>query len=152
MRFLKEYTGKKYPAGTFCDLEGKVVGTHEGAVSYTIGQRKGLGIALGEPVYVCHKDMERNTVTVGPDSALYRDTLIADAWNWIPFPHLTAPIEVEAKVRYRHTPQKATVYPLNDGFCKVVFENSQRAITPGQAVVLYQGDMVVGSGRICQVL
>ncbi len=152
VRFLKEYTQKTYPEGTFCDLGGNVVGMHNGAVAYTIGQRKGLGIALGEPVYVCHKDMAQNTVTVGPDSALFRDTLVADDWNWIPFPTLTAPMEVQAKIRYRHTPQPATVYPLEDGSCKVVFRDSQRAITPGQAVVLYGGDEVIGCGRILTAL
>ena len=152
VRFLREYTGKAYPAGNYCDLSGNVVGHHEGAVAYTIGQRKGLGIALGEPVYVCRKDMERNTVTVGPNDALFHTTLVADDWNFIPFPTLTAPMEVEAKIRYRHIPQKATVYPLADGSCKVVFQNSQRAITPGQAVVLYQDRLVIGSGTIRAVL
>ena len=152
VRFLKEYTRKNYPQGDFLDLAGNRVGKHNGAVAYTIGQRKGLGIALGEPVYVCHKDMNTNCVTVGPNSALFRDTLIADNWNWIPFPRLAAPIKVQAKIRYRHIPQEATVYPLENGQCKVVFTDSQRAITPGQAVVLYQGDQVLGSGRITQVL
>lgn len=152
VRFLKEYTEKTYPAGDFCDLEGNIVGQHSGAVAYTIGQRKGLGIALGAPVYVCNKDMDQNTVTVGPDNALFREQLIADDWNWIPFPQLTAPMEVEAKIRYRHTPQKATVYPLEDGSCKVVFQSPQRAITPGQTVVLYRNDEVIGCGRIQKVL
>lgn len=150
--FMESYTGRRYPGGNYLDLSGNVVGQHEGAVGYTIGQRKGLGIAMGEPVYVCAKDMANNTVTVGPDSALFRTTLLADNWNWIPFPTLDAPIRVNAKVRYRHKEQPATVYPEKNGICRVVFDEPQRAITAGQAVVLYQDDLVVGSGTITQTL
>ena len=144
MAFISRYTGKTYPAGAFLDLQGKPVGSHCGAIRYTLGQRKGLGLAMGEPVYVCSKDMQCNTVTVGPEEALYTSTLLATDWNWIPFPELTQPIRVNAKARYRHIPQPATVYP--DG--KVVFDTPQRAITPGQTVVLYQDDLVIGSGTI----
>ncbi len=149
--FMRRYTGKEYPAGDYLDLRGKVVGRHSGAVSYTIGQRKGLGIALGEPVYVCRKDMDANTVTVGPDDALYSTTLLADNWNWVAFPALTEPIRVSARIRYRHTEQPATVYPEENGIARVVFDEPQRAITAGQAVVLYDGDLVVGSGTIIDV-
>ena len=150
--FMKGYTGKTYPGGDYLDLNGKVVGKHCGAVSYTLGQRKGLGIALGAPVYVCSKDMVANTVTVGPESALFADTLIARDWNWLPFETLTVPMRVMAKARYRHIPQPATVYPMEDGSAKVVFDTPQRAITPGQTVALYDGDMVVGGGTITEVL
>lgn len=146
--FMRRYTGKDYTPGDYLDLNGNVVGKHQGAVSYTIGQRKGLGIALGEPMYVCSKDMEKNTVTVGPDSALFTDTLLADNWNWIAFPALAEPIRVRARIRYRHTEQPATVYPEENGVARVIFDEPQRAITPGQAVVLYDGDTVVGSGTI----
>lgn len=148
--FICRFTGKAYPAGDYLDLDGKVVGRHTGAIGYTLGQRKGLGIALGAPVYVCSKDMAANTVTVGPEKALFTATLIAKDWNWIPFPTLTRPIRVMAKARYRHIPQNATVYPTEDGNAKVVFDEPQRAITPGQAVVLYDGDMVIGSGIITE--
>ena len=148
--FICRYTGKAYPAGDYLDLQGKVVGKHSGAIGYTLGQRKGLGIALGAPVYVCSKDMAANTVTVGPEEALFTDTLVAKDWNWLPFPNLTEPLRVMAKARYRHIPQPATVYPAEDGNAKVVFDAPQRAITPGQTVVLYEGDMVVGSGIIAQ--
>ena len=150
--FMKRYTGKEYPAGDYLDLSGKVVGRHCGAVCYTLGQRKGLGIALGAPVYVCGKDMQANTVTVGPESALFATTLLADNWNWFPFKTLTEPLHVMAKARYRHTPQPATVYPMEDGRAKVVFDEPQRAMTPGQSVVLYDGDTVVGGGIITQIL
>lgn len=146
--FICRYTGKDYPAGDYLDLQGKVVGKHTGAIGYTLGQRKGLGIALGAPVYVCSKDMAANTVTVGPEDALFTATLLAKDWNWLPFPALTEPIKVMAKARYRHIPQPATVFPEADGNAKVVFDTPQRAITPGQTVVVYDGDMVVGSGII----
>ena len=150
--FMERYTGKNYPAGDFLDLQGNVVGRHQGAVRYTLGQRKGLGLAMGAPVYVCAKDMEKNTVTVGPNEALYSTTLIAHDWNWFPFPELTEPIHVTAKARYNQQPQPATVYPEADGAARVVFDAPQRALTPGQAVVLYDGDMVVGGGTITTVL
>ena len=146
--FLKRYTGKQYPVGAFLDLQGAVVGKHQNAVAYTLGQRKGLGLAMGEPVYVCAKDMVANTVTIGPNEALFAKTLYAKDCNWLPFPDLTEPIRVLAKIRYRHTEQPATVYPEQNGMIRVVFDEAQRAITPGQAVVLYDEDMVIGSGTI----
>lgn len=149
--FMERYRGSGYPEGAYLDLSGKEVGRHKGAVGYTLGQRKGLGIALGAPVYVCDKDMRANTVTVGPEEALFATTLIAENWNFLPFETLDAPLPVYAKVRYRHDAQSATVYPMEDGKAKVVFDAPQRAITPGQAVVLYDEDMVVGSGTITKV-
>jgi len=146
--FMERYTGKYYPEGDFVDLDGRVVGRHHGAVRYTCGQRKGLGLALGAPVYVCGKDMEKNTVTVGPESALFTTTLVAGDFNWISIPELTAPMRVKAKARYRQTEQPATVRPLDNGLVQVVFDEPQRAITRGQAVVLYDGDVVVGGGTI----
>lgn len=150
--FMERYTGKQYEPGDFLDLNGNVVGRHRGAVCYTLGQRKGLGLAMGAPVYVCAKDMENNTVTVGPNEALYATTLRANDWNWILFPTLTAPLEVMARARYNQKEQPATVYPEADGFARVEFSQPQRAMTPGQAVVLYQGDLVVGGGTIREVL
>ncbi len=148
--FMKEYTGKSYPGGDYLDLSGKVVGKHQGAVCYTLGQRKGLGIALGAPAYVCGKDMEKNTVTLGPNDALFRNALRAKNFNWIPFPALTAPLRVTAKIRHSQNEQPATVYPEEGGLVRVVFDQPQRAITPGQAVVLYQEDLVVGGGTITE--
>ena len=150
--FMERYTGKAYQPGAFLDLKGNVVGKHQGAVRYTLGQRKGLGLAMGAPVYVCAKDMEKNTVTVGPNEALYSTTLIAEDWNWFPFPALTEPLHITAKARYNQPPQPATVYPEANGAARVVFDAPQRALTPGQAVVLYDGDMVVGGGTITKVI
>lgn len=150
MAFLERYTGKQYPAGDFLDQAGKVIGQHRGAVGYTLGQRKGLGLAMGEPMYVCGKDMQKNTVTVGPNEALFSRGLRAGDWNWFPFPVLTEPLQVKAKARSRMTEQSATVYPEENGFARVEFDEPQRAITPGQAVVLYDGDMVIGGGTITE--
>ncbi len=150
--FMERYSGKEYPAGDYLDKTGKTVGKHAGAVGYTIGQRKGLGIALGEPVYVCAKDMDANTVTLGTNEDLFHTTLRANSWNWIAFGELSQPIQVMAKVRYRHTEQPATVYPEADGFARVEFAQPQRAITTGQAVVLYDGDKVIGGGTITEVI
>lgn len=150
--FLRRYTGKTYPEGNYLDLKGTVVGRHKGAVCYTRGQRKGLGLAMGSPVYVCSKDMQANTVTVGPNEALFASALRAKDWNWFPFPALTAPMRVTAKIRHSQHELAATVYPEENGFARVEFAAPQRAITPGQAVVLYDGDDVVGGGTICEVL
>ena len=151
MAFLERYTGKTYPHGNFLDQKGNTVGRHRGAVAYTLGQRKGLGLSMGEPVYVCGKDMWANTVTVGPNEALFHKKLVADGWVWFPFASPSAPIRVYAKARSRMTEQPATVYPMDNGFARVVFDEPQRAMTPGQAVVLYDGDIVVGGGTIREV-
>ena len=148
--FLQRYTGKTFPEGDFLNLQGQVVGRHRGAACYTKGQRKGLGLAMGEPVYVCAKDMAANTVTVGPNSALYSPSLRANDWNWYPFEALTQPMRVTAKTRHSQFEQAATVYPEEGGFARVEFDEPQRAVTPGQAVVLYDGDTVVGGGTIVE--
>ena len=150
--FMERYTGQTYKPGNFLDLNGNIVGRHRGAVCYTLGQRKGLGLAMGAPVYVCDKDMDANTVTVGPNEALFAHTLRANDWNWIPFPALTEPLRVTARARYNQKEQPATVYPEENGYARVVFDQPQRAMTPGQAVVLYQGDMVVGGGTITEII
>jgi tRNA-specific 2-thiouridylase len=150
--FLQRFTGKTYESGDFLDLNGKVVGSHKGAVGYTLGQRKGLGLAMGAPVYVCGKDMACNTVTVGPNEALFTKELVAKDWNWIAFPQPETPIRCMAKARSRMTQQPATVYPEESGVARVVFDQPQRALTPGQAVVLYDGDTVIGGGTITTIL
>ena len=122
LSFMKRYTGKDYPSGHYLDLQGNIVGTHKGAVGYTLGQRKGLGIALGAPVYVCDKDMQANTVTVGPNEALFHRALRASDWNWIAIPELTAPIRVKARARSRMAEQPATVYPENNSSARVEFD------------------------------
>ena len=146
--FLREYTGKASEPGDFINLQGEVVGRHRGTVCYTIGQRKGLGLSMGEPVYVCGKDMAAGTVTVGPNEALFSRELVAKDWVFFPFEKLTEPLAVTAKIRHSQFDQPATVYPEDGGLARVVFDEPQRAISPGQAVVLYQGDTVIGGGTI----
>ncbi len=152
MAFLEKGRGSPYPGGSFVTIDGRIVGSHKGAVAFTRGQRKGLGLALGAPVYVCGKDMLSNTVTVGPDEALYSTSLLAKNMNWIAFEHLTQPLKCRAKARSRMTEQPATVYPEADGSVRVVFDEPQRALTTGQAVVFYDGDLVLGGGTITGIL
>lgn len=152
MSFLRKHTGKTYPHGDFLDRGGNVVGKHNGLPGYTIGQRKGLGIALGTPAYVCAKDPLANTVTVGTNEDLMAKGLLANDWFFFPFPALTKPIRIQAKTRSRMIEQPATAYPMENGYVRVEFDSPQRAITPGQAVVLYDQDLVIGGGTITQVI
>lgn len=146
--FIARHTGIPHVPGNYLDRDGNILGTHCGAMCYTLGQRKGLGIALGAPAYVCGKDMQRNTVTLGPNEALFSRGLLAKDWNWYPFPALTEPMAVTARIRHSQRQVPATVYPEEDGFARVEFQEPQRAVTPGQAVVLYREDMVIGGGTI----
>ena len=148
--FMERYTGKKYPGGPFLDTEGKVIGKHKGAVHYTIGQRRGLELPMGERVYVIGKDMAANTVTVGAEHFLFTDTLLADEVNWISGAAPDKPVRYKAKARYRMKEQWATVWPEEDGTVRVVFDEPQRALTVGQNVVFYDGDIVAGGGTICR--
>lgn len=150
--FIESYTGEAFPAGDFLDREGRVVGRHRGAACYTLGQRKGLGLSMGEPVYVCGKDMAANTVTVGPESALYAREALVEDLNWISVEGLAAPLRVGAKTRSRQGEQPAVIAPEAGNRVRIVFDHSQRAVTPGQAAVFYDGDTVVGGGTITEVL
>ena len=146
--FIEHVTHKTPKAGNFVDLEGHVLGRHKGAIHYTIGQRKGLGIALGAPAYVCSKDMQKNTVTLGRNEDLFRDTLVAHEINLIATDRLTAPIRAEAKIRYSAQPAPCTVEQTDNDTLTVRFDTPQRAITGGQSLVLYDGDTVIGGGII----
>ena len=147
--FIEQYREKTYPEGDFVDLEGNVLGRHKGIIRYTIGQRKGLGLALPQPHYVCAKHMAQNEVVLGLNEDLFTRELDAFDINLIPYEQLNEPIRVKAKVRYRHTEQWATVTQTDTDRLHIVFDEPQRAITPGQAVVLYDGDYVIGGGTIC---
>lgn len=146
--FIERTTGQKPRPGKFLHIDGQVLGTHQGLLHYTIGQRKGLGIAYEYPLYVIDKDVANNTVILGPDTALLRQGLLAENCNLISIDKLEAPLRVTVKTRYRQKDVPATIAPLADGKIKVVFDEPQRAITPGQAVVFYDGDYVVGGGII----
>lgn len=147
--FIESRVGKnKFKPGSFLDTEGNVLGTHQGLPNYTIGQRKGLGIALGYPVYVVAFDYKKNAVILGKDDEVYQSNLIANENNFIMFDKLEEPIEVTAKIRYSAKPAKALLTPLNEREVQLSFSEPQRAITPGQAVVYYQDDYVLGGGTI----
>ncbi|MBP5272144.1 MAG: tRNA 2-thiouridine(34) synthase MnmA [Clostridia bacterium] len=154
--FIEKYTGKIYPEGDFVDVRnGAVLGTHKGIIRYTVGQRKGLGLALPQPMYVTKVAPEENRVYLGLNEDLFATTLIADDFNWVSHPGFQsegdAPLRVTAKVRYKQPDRPATVYPLPGGRVRVVFDAPERAITKGQAVVLYDGECVVGGGTIVDV-
>lgn len=146
--FIRQYTGKEYPEGDFVTTDGKILGTHKGIIRYTIGQRKGLGLALPAPLYVCRKDMERNEVILSSEDALFTRTCIVEDFNWIAYEAPTEPVRVTAKTRYRAKEAPATARVLPDGKVELVFDEPQRAITTGQAAVLYDGENVVGGGTI----
>ncbi len=134
--------------GPFLDLEGREVGRHQGIPFYTIGQRRGLGLAMGERVYVVDIDPARNAVVVGPEEALDRTTLVAEDLNFISIAGLTGSEQVQAKIRYNSPPAPATITPLTGGRVQVEFSVPQRAIAPGQAVVFYRDDYLLGGGTI----
>lgn len=146
--FIENYRGKKFPDGDFVTKDGKVLGQHKGIIRYTIGQRKGLGLALPAPMYVTSLDMENNNVILGAHEDLFSNELTAKDINLISVDDLYTPTRVKAKVRYRQPEQWATVTQIDEDTIKVVFDEPQRAITKGQAVVLYDGDVVVGGGTI----
>ncbi len=146
--FIEEYTGKKLEPGNFIDKNGKILGRHSGVLRYTIGQRKGLGIALGKPQYVCAKSVADNTVTLSDEDDLFSTELVAKDFNWISGKPPIKPERITARARYNQKEQPAVVYPLEDGCVKVVFDAPQRAITSGQSVVVYNGNTVLGGGII----
>lgn len=146
--FITQYTNKKFPDGDFVDLNGNVLGKHKGIIRYTIGQRKGLNLSLTQSMYVCKKDIDSNTVTLCLNDELFSTELYADDVNLISVKELKEPIKLSAKIRYKHKEASATLYPCENGKVKLVFDEPQRAITKGQAVVMYQGDTVVGGATI----
>jgi tRNA-specific 2-thiouridylase len=148
--FLKDYIPQAATPGPIIDECGHILGQHRGIMFYTIGQRQGLGIAAREPLYVTTIEPDRNTVAVGTREAVYGRELTAADMNWIAMDCPTHPITVKAKVRYRHPEAEAVVNPRQDGSVQVKFTEPQMSITPGQAIVFYDGDVVVGGGTIKQ--
>lgn len=149
--FLERYSGKTSTQGNFIDMAGKTLGRHRGQARYTIGQRKGFGMSFSRPMYVIRKNPEENTVTLGEEKELYSKSLTANDFNWI-IAAPEHPIRVTARTRYRQTEQSATAERLKGGYTRVEFDEPQRAIAAGQAVVLYKGDEVVGGGTITSSL
>lgn len=147
-RFICENTQHKIVPGNFVDTRGKVLGQHKGIVHYTVGQRKGLGIAFGRPMFVVDIDVEKNLVILGEESEIFTDSLIAGDLNFISVEDLKGEMRVKAKIRYSAKEADAVIFKVDDEKIKVVFDAPQRAITPGQSVVFYDGDVVVGGGVI----
>ena len=146
--FIEEYTGQTFEEGNFVNREGKVLGRHKGMIRYTIGQRKGLGLALQEPMYVYEKRMDTNEVVLCRNEELFSSVLEAEDVNWIVAPKVGQTIQCKAKARYKQKEAEAEVECLGEGKVRVTFSEPQRGITTGQSVVFYDGDMVLGGGRI----
>ena len=146
--FLRRRAPEVFRPGAVVDRLGQTLGTHGGIAGFTVGQKRGLGLAAGRPLYVVDLDPERDTITVGDAGELDRYRLVATAANFIACGPPTSPLRVQAKIRHSHQPAPATVCALDDDTAEVVFDSPQRALTPGQSVVFYDGDVVVGGGVI----
>ncbi|MDR2131884.1 MAG: tRNA 2-thiouridine(34) synthase MnmA, partial [Clostridiales Family XIII bacterium] len=146
--FIERYTGAVCPPGDFTDGAGAVLGRHRGHIRYTIGQRKGLGLALRAPLYVREKRARDNIVVLSPEEALYSRVLEARNINLIAVERLAGPLRVTAKLRYAQEASAATVWQTDEDALRVEFDAPQRAVASGQAVVLYDGDVVIGGGDI----
>ena len=146
--FLRRRAPEVFRPGAVVDRLGATLGAHGGIAGFTVGQKRGLGLAAGRPLYVIDLDPERNTVTVGGAAELERDRLVATAVNFIACAPPTSPLRVAAKIRHSHQPAPATVRALQGDAAEVVFDTPQRAVSPGQSVVFYDGDVVVGGGVI----
>ncbi len=146
--FICGYTGHEYPQGDFVSIDGNVMGTHKGIIHYTIGQRKGLGLALKKPAYVLDIDTERNRVVLGDNEELFTRELTAGDFNWVSTAAPHGDIKAMARIRYRHHEAPARVVPLSEDTVRIVFDEPQRAITRGQSVVVYDDDYVLGGGII----
>ncbi len=150
--FIKEKSGRTFPQGDIVDKHGVVLGRHNGIIGYTIGQRKGLGIALGKPAYVTGIDVKDNLVIVGDDEDLFKKHFISTGPNWIGINGLDKPMDVNIKIRYKHEAAPGRIFPWKDNGIEVRFKAPQRAITPGQLAVFYQDDIVLGSAWIEKTL
>jgi tRNA-specific 2-thiouridylase len=147
--FIEEYTGKTFPPGNFVDKDGGVLGRHEGIVRYTIGQRKGLGMAFGRPMFVKEIRPISNEVVLSEEEGLFSAEVTARNINLISVPVIEKPMRVQAKIRYSQRAASATLMQTAGDEIRVVFDEPQRAATKGQALVMYDGDIVVGGGTIC---
>ncbi|MDE6110728.1 MAG: tRNA 2-thiouridine(34) synthase MnmA [Eubacterium sp.] len=147
-KFIENYTGKKFKKGHFKDKNGNILGTHQGIIKYTIGQRKGLGLALPQPMYVCEKNVDTNEVILCTNDELFEKEVSVCNFNWISIENPSKEFKALAKIRYNMKEQPCTVYPLENNKIKIVFDEPQRAITKGQSAVIYDNDYVVGGGII----
>ena len=147
-KFLETNSSIKPNIGNIVNTEGEILGKHEGLYKYTIGQRKGLGISNEVPLFVKGFNPEKNELIVGEEKEIFSKETIADEINLILVKEITAPMQVKAKIRYASKEAKSTVYPIENGKIKVIFDEPQRAITPGQSIVFYIDDIVLGGGKI----
>ena len=146
--FIEAYTGETFAPGEFVTCEGKVLGMHQGMIRYTLGQRRGLGISAADRLYVVGKDLEKNQVILGSNEDLMADTVYANHVNLIAMDRIEGELRCKAKIRYKHKEADAIATQISDTEIKVVFDVPQRGITPGQSLVLYDGDVVIGGGVI----
>lgn len=148
-KFIEEYTGEKPAPGNFVDLNGKVLGQHRGITHYTVGQRKGLNLSMGRPVFVVEIRPETGEVVIGEGQDVFTDSLICDRLNWMAIDGLHGDeMQVTAKIRYSHKGEACRIRELENDLVECRFANPVRAVTPGQAVVFYDGDYVIGGGTI----
>lgn len=147
--FIERHTGKVYPPGDFLSTGGECLGAHSGIIRYTIGQRKGLGISAPFPLYVCKKDVKHNTVILGSAEELLSHSAVARDINLISADNLYEPKHLSVKTRYNMRDVPCTAVQTDEDTIKITFDEPQRAVTKGQALVLYDGDVVVGGGTIC---
>ena len=146
--FIENETGVTSVPGDFVDVDGNVIGKHKGVIHYTVGQRKGLGIALGKPAFVVAIRPEQNQVVIGEDRDVYTERLYANNLNFMSVDNITEPVHVKAKIRYSHEGAYCTVRKIDSDTIECIFDQPVRAVTPGQAVVLYDGEYVLGGGTI----
>ena len=147
--FIERYTNHKIQPGKFISQTGEIIGEHKGIIHYTVGQRKGLGVSAPHPLFVLSLDPSKNTITLGTSEQLFSSRLTANDINLIPINKIDDKLRIQAKIRYSHNAQPATLWQTGEDEIHLEFDTPQRAITPGQAVVLYYGDIVVGGGTIC---
>lgn len=146
--FIRRHTGRDYPAGPFLSQTGELLGAHQGIIAYTLGQRRGLGVSAADRLYVKEIRPADNAVVLSDNDALYTDVLTADRLNLIPVDRLSSPIRARARIRYRQQEQPCTIEQTGPDAVRVTFDHPQRAVTPGQAVVFYDGDLVIGGATI----
>ena len=149
--FIEKQDGFVSQKGNYVDINGNVLGEHNGIINYTIGQRKGLGIALGKPCFVIDKNAQTNDVIIGDEEHLFKNEVFVDNLNFIAFDNLEKKIRASVKLRYRHSPAPAFIYPQDNKTVKIVFDEPQRAPSAGQSAVFYDGDLVIGGGKIMNI-
>jgi tRNA-specific 2-thiouridylase len=150
--FIRRHTGRSYAQGPLVDEQGRQLGTHQGVIDFTVGQRKGIGVAAAHPLYVREIDPVRNRVVICPEQGLYARTAVVSDLNLIPFDALDGPLRVSAKHRYRQSNRPAVVRQVDDDTLRIDFDEPQKAMAKGQALVLYDGDYVIGGGTIADTM